>query len=40
MADKTLLRSQKNEVFRLIEKTGLGLGGFTWQTILSTRVGG
>jgi hypothetical protein len=39
MADKTLLRSQKNEVFRLIEPTGVDLARFTWGEVKSANLG-
>ncbi|HBB96526.1 MAG TPA: hypothetical protein DC054_14155 [Blastocatellia bacterium] len=35
MADKTLLRSQKNEVFRLLDDAGIDLRRFTWNQIYS-----
>jgi len=35
MDDKTLLRSQKNEVFRRIEPTGVDLGRFKWCDVNS-----
>ena len=33
MADKTLLRSQKNEVFRVVQEAGLDLSMFRWAVL-------
>src|SRR2546422_8428643 len=38
MTDKTLLRSQKNEVFRLLQPTGVALTKFTWVEVESNYV--